>query len=165
MFLFPSEEDLLSFFSVGFHGCGDPVFDAFAIRCPPNFFPLVLPYQSFFYGVGSESFDWMSTVVASRLILYVCLLSFFSKTISWRIYGILVVFVCLWLGLIFSFSPFRPCSRCCSVSWWRLGGKYVPVCSRFRPPVQGLPESKWSEQCQPSVRNGRQLHCFQHSQQ
>lgn len=62
-------------------------------------------------------------------------------------------------------SLFQLCSRCCSVSWCRLRGKHIPVHPHFSPSVQGLPESQWDQHCQPGLRNGRQLHSFQHSQQ
>lgn len=96
MFLFPSEEDSLSFFSVGFHGCGDPVLMRSPL-CPPNFFPLgAFPTKASSMVLVPKSFDWMSTVVASSLILYVCLL-FFSFLSFLKQF--LDVFMASWLSL------------------------------------------------------------------
>lgn len=62
-------------------------------------------------------------------------------------------------------SLFRLNSRCCSVSWWCLHGQFVPIFPRNGPPLPGPAEGQWGQHCQPGLRNGRQLHCYQHSQQ
>lgn len=56
-------------------------------------------------------------------------------------------------------------SGCCSVSWWCLHGQFVPLIPCNRPPLPGPAEGQWGQHCQPGLRNGRQLHCHQHSQQ
>lgn len=62
-------------------------------------------------------------------------------------------------------SLFRLNSGCCSVSWWCLHGQFVPLIPRNGPPLPGPAEGQWGQHCQPGLRNGRQLHCLQHSQQ